>query len=54
MTYEVTQFEAVERLGIVQARVSDLVRGRWDKVSLEMFIALEARLRRKVRVEFVA
>ena len=29
-----TQHEASKRLGIGQSRVSDLVRGKWDKFSL--------------------
>ena len=49
-----TQIEAAKRLGIAQSRVSDLVRGKWDKFSLEMLITLEARLGRTVRVELAA
>jgi len=49
-----TQAEAAKRLGIAQSRVSDLVRGKWDKFSLEMLITLEARLGRTIRVEFAA
>ncbi len=49
-----TESEAAKRLGIAQSRVSDLVRGKWDKFSLEMLITLEARLGRTVRVEFAA
>jgi predicted XRE-type DNA-binding protein len=30
------------------------MRGKWDKFSLEMLITLEARIGRKVRVEFAA
>lgn len=52
--HKLTQFEAAKRLGIAQSRVSDLVRGKWDKFSLEMLITLEARLGRAVRVEFAA
>jgi len=48
----VSQRELAKRLGIAQSRVSDLVRGKWDKFSLEMLITLEARLGRTVRVEF--
>jgi predicted XRE-type DNA-binding protein len=51
---ELTQVEAAERLGIAQSRVSDLVRGKWDKFSLEMLITLETRLGRTVRVELAA
>ena len=51
---KITQAQAAKRLGIAQSRVSDLVRGKWDKFSLEMLITLEARLGRTVRVEFAA
>jgi predicted XRE-type DNA-binding protein len=51
---KLTQAEAAKRLGIAQSRVSDLVRGKWDKFSLEMLITLEARLGRSIRVEFAA
>jgi predicted XRE-type DNA-binding protein len=52
--HRLTQSEAAKRLGIAQSRVSDLVRGKWDKFSLEMLITFEARLGRTVRVEFAA
>lgn len=52
--HKMTQAEAAKRLGISQSRVSDLVRGKWDKFSLEMLITLEARLGRTIRVEFAA
>ena len=51
---KLTQAEAAKRLGIAQSRVSDLVRGKWEKFSLEMLITLEARLGRTVRVEMAA
>ena len=51
---KLTQAQAAKRLGVAQSRVSDLVRGKWDKFSLEMLITLEARLGRTVRVEFAA
>jgi predicted XRE-type DNA-binding protein len=37
-----TQQETARRLGIGQSRVSDLVRGKWDKFSLEMLVTLAA------------
>jgi predicted XRE-type DNA-binding protein len=46
-----TQAEVAKRLGIAQSRVSDLVRGKWDKFSLEMLITLEVRLGRPMRLE---
>lgn len=52
--HALTQAEAAKRLGIAQSRVSDLVRGKWEKFSLEMLITLEARLGRTVRVELAA
>jgi predicted XRE-type DNA-binding protein len=51
---KLTQAEAAKQLGITQSRVSDLVRGKWEKFSLEMLITLEARLGRKVELEFAA
>lgn len=52
--HKLSQSEAAKRMGIAQSRVSDLVRGKWDKFSLEMLITLEARLGRTIRVEFAA
>lgn len=52
--HKLTQAEAAKRLGIAQSRVSDLVRGKWEKFSLEMLITLETRLGRSVRVELAA
>jgi predicted XRE-type DNA-binding protein len=49
-----TQVAAAERLGISQSRVSDLVRGKWEKFSLEMLITLESRLGRKVSLKLAA
>ena len=51
---KLTQAQAAKRLGIAQSRVSDLVRRKWAKFSLEILITLEARLGRTVRVEFAA
>lgn len=38
-----TQAQASEHLGIGQSRVSDLVRGKRDKFSLDMLVALATR-----------
>ncbi len=46
-----TQVQAAEQLGVAQSRVSDLVRGKWDKFSLEMLITFEARIGRQVTLE---
>jgi predicted XRE-type DNA-binding protein len=38
-----TQAKAGEILGVSQSRVSDLIRGKWEKFSLEMLITLATR-----------
>lgn len=48
---DMTQMEAAEKLGVAQSRISDLVRGKWEKFSLEMLITLEARAGRQVILE---
>ena len=52
--HKLTRSDAAKRFGIAQYRASDLVRGKWDKFSLEMLITLEARIGRTVLVEFAA
>jgi len=39
-----TQAEAAAALGITQSRVSDLMRGKWDKFSLDMLLTLAAKV----------
>jgi len=51
---KLTQTAVAQRLGIGQSRVSDLVRGKWEKFSLEMLITLAARAGHKVEVRVVA
>ena len=48
-----TQAQAAEHFGIAQSRVSDLVRGRWEKFSIDMLITLAARVGRMVAVTMV-
>ena len=43
-----TQTEAASQLGIGQSRVSDLMRGKWEKFSLDMLVTLAARAGRRV------
>lgn len=50
-TNGMTQMQAAAQLGIAQSRVSDLVRGKWEKFSLEMLITLAARAGRQVSLE---
>ena len=45
-----SQEEAAAVLGIGQSRVSDLVRGKWDKFSLDMLITLAARAGKRVEL----
>ncbi len=42
-TKKLTQAKAAEILGVSQSRVSDLIRGKWERFSLEMLIALATR-----------
>jgi predicted XRE-type DNA-binding protein len=42
-TKRLTQAKAAEILGVSQSRVSDLVRGKWERFSLEMLITLATR-----------
>ena len=46
-----TQAEAARQLGIGQPRVSDLVRGKWEKFSLDMLVTLATRAGHKVQLE---
>lgn len=39
-TKKLTQAKAAEVLSVSQSRVSDLIRGKWEKFSLEMLIIL--------------
>jgi predicted XRE-type DNA-binding protein len=49
-----TQIKASETLGVSQSRVSDLVRGKWGKFSLEMLITLATRAGMHVSVKIAA
>lgn len=40
ITKKLTQAKAAEILCVSQSRVSDLMRGKWEKFSLEMLISL--------------
>ena len=40
---KLTQAKAAELFGVSQSRVSDLIRGKWEKFSLEMLISLATR-----------
>ena len=49
-----TQAQAAQRFGAAQSRVSDLLRGKWDKFSLDMLITLATRAGQKVALEMHA
>ena len=38
-----TQAEAAKHLGVSQSRISDLMRGKWDKFSLDTLVTLAMR-----------
>jgi predicted XRE-type DNA-binding protein len=46
-----TQAQAAEHLGIGQSRVSDLIRGKRDKFSLDMLVTLATRAGHKIALE---
>lgn len=49
-----TQAEAAEILGVSQSRVSDLIRGKFEKFSLDMLITLATRAGKKVELKLAA
>jgi len=53
-TKKLTQAKAAKLLGVSQSRVSDLVRGKWEKFSLEMLITLATRVGIRVRIKTAA
>ena len=49
-----TQSEAAQVLGISQSRVSNLIRGKFEKFSLDMLITLATRAGKKVELKMAA
>lgn len=47
-----TQAQTASELGVSQSRVSDLVRGKWEKFSLDGLLVLAARAGLKPRLTF--
>jgi predicted XRE-type DNA-binding protein len=45
-----TQEQAAVLLGVSQARISDLVRGKWKKFSLDMLLTLAAKAGIRIKV----
>ena len=46
-----TQKEAAERFGITQPRVSDLLRGKLDLVTIDALVGMLARVNRTIRMD---
>jgi predicted XRE-type DNA-binding protein len=53
-TKKLTQAKAAELLGVSQSRVSDLTRGKWEKFSLEMLIALATKAGMRISLKRAA
>jgi predicted XRE-type DNA-binding protein len=51
---KLTQVKATNLLGVSQSRVSDLVRGKWEKFSLAMLITLATRAGLRVSLKTAA
>ena len=51
---KLTQAKAAEILGVSQSRVSDLIRGKWERFSLEMLITLATRAGMRVSLRKAA
>ena len=51
--WKLTQAEAARRLGVTQPRMSDLLRGRIDKFSLDALVNLASQAGLAVRVEVI-
>ena len=49
-----TQVQAAEIFGVSQSRVSDLIRGKWERFSLEMLVTLATRAGMHVTVKTAA
>ena len=49
-----TQSKAAEIFGVSQSRVSDLIRGKWERFSLEILITLATRSGMRVTVKTAA
>ncbi len=49
-----TQAKAAEILGVSQSRISDLIRGKWERFSLEMLITLATKAGMRVTLKRAA
>mgnify|MGYP000405315470 FL=1 len=53
-TKKLTQTNAAKILGISQSRISDLIRGKWERFSLEMLVTLATRAGMRVKLKTAA
>jgi predicted XRE-type DNA-binding protein len=53
-TKRLTQAKAAKNFGVSQSRVSDLMRGKWEKFSLEMLIILATKAGMRVTLKRAA
>ncbi len=51
---KLTQAKAAEIFGVSQSRISDLMRGKWEKFSLEMLITLSTKAGMRVTLKTAA
>ncbi len=51
---KLTQANAAKMLGVSQSRISDLIRGKWEKFSLEMLVTLATRAGMQVSLKTAA
>ncbi len=51
---KLTQAKAAEILGVSQSRISDLIRGKWEKFSLEMLISLATKAGMRISLKRAA
>jgi predicted XRE-type DNA-binding protein len=51
---KLTQAKAAEMFGVSQSRVSDLIRGKWEKFSLEMLITLATKAGMRISLKRAA
>jgi len=51
---KLTQEKAAGLLGVSQSRVSDLIRGKWEKFSLEMLISLATKAGMRISLKRAA
>jgi len=51
---KMTQAKAADLFGVSQSRVSDLIRGKWEKFSLEMLITLATKAGMRISLKRAA